>query len=106
MIELAIFLLVQLILNLIVRIVANSRVTYIFTSLATLIFGILIIVYPMWSWRIYDFIYPPDPNRSGCGMMQMAAAMFQWIAGVPTVLILQWVLNKYLHKKSKTQLSN
>ena len=107
MIELPIFLLVQLILNFIVRFVANNKVTYVFTSLATLIFGVLIIVYPMWSWRIYDFFYPPDPDdKVRCGMMQMGAAMFQWVVGIPIVIILRWVLNKYLHKNGRRQVIN
>lgn len=107
MIELLIFLLVQFILNLVIHFVANNRVTYVFTSLAALTFGVLILVYPLWSWRIYDFFYPPDPSDIGrCGMMQMGAAMFQWIVGTPIVLILQWMLNKYLHKSGKVKVTN
>lgn len=101
MIELLIFLSVQLIINFIIRLVANKRVSYVFISLAKLIFGILIIVYPIWSWRIYDFFYPPDPNGIHCGNMQVGAIMFQWIVGIPIVILLQWVLNKYLHKSNK-----
>jgi hypothetical protein len=99
MIELSIFIAMQLVLNFIIHVIANNKVAFLFTNLAILIFGILITVYPMWSWRIYDFFYPSDANDNfRCGNMLMGAAMFQWIVGTPLVIILQWFLNKYLRK--------
>jgi len=101
MIELLIFFSLQFILNLIIYMIRNQRISYVFTSLAMLFFGVLILVYPFWSWRIYDFIYPPDPTLEfRCGNMQMGAAIFQWLFGIPLVIALQWTLNKVMHKSS------
>lgn len=101
MIELLIFLSIQLIINFIIWLVANKRVSYIFISLAKLIFGTLIIVYPIWIWQIYEFFYPPDPNGINCGNIQLGIMMFQWVVGIPIVILLQWILNKYLHRSSE-----
>jgi hypothetical protein len=70
----------------------HARVTYVFGSLAVLFFGLLILIYPVWSWQIQDLLFPP-PHGAQCANIQIGGALFQWALGIPLVIFVQKLLN-------------
>ena len=99
MIETLTFIAGVFLINIVIRFLNKDKVTYIFSSLAPLTFGVLMLIYPFWSFKVYDFFYPPDPSEEfKCGNAYLGAMMFQWVIGIPVVYLVQRVLNKYLHK--------
>jgi len=102
MIETVLFLLGQILINIFIRGFKSDRLTYIFINFSYLIFCFLLLLYPYWSYKIIDVIYPPDPSLSfRCGNAQLGSVMFQYVIGGPVVIVTQHLLNKYFHKNSK-----
>jgi hypothetical protein len=97
MLEIFVFLLFQIIFNIIIRVIHIDRLTCVFVSLSLLVFGILILTYPSWSYRIYNFFYPSTPV-SKCGNAQIGAIFFQLFIGTPLVILFQLLFNRHFHK--------
>ncbi|MBK7212397.1 MAG: hypothetical protein IPH88_03660 [Bacteroidales bacterium] len=103
MLETIVFLSIQILLNLLVRIIRHDRLSYVFASLAGLIFSVLMLSYPFWSLNIYYLFYPEKLNPS-CGMLSLASMLFQWIIGLPLVILLQFLFNRFIHRISVLKL--
>ena len=94
------FIIGQAIINILIHLFPlGERNKYFFASLAPLIFGVLMLIYSIWSINVYDFFYPPDPNLEfRCGNQYLGVIMFGWIIGTPIVYFLQRLLNSLLFK--------
>ncbi|AXG74195.1 hypothetical protein DVK85_08065 [Flavobacterium arcticum] len=95
MFDLVAFLLLQFSINLLIKTFSNNYWKQLFRNLSYLFFVILMAVYP--------FIAAQRMNESGneginCGGYQFSIFTFLWVTGIPAVLLLQFLLNKFILK--------
>jgi len=100
MIELVVFLLVQIIINLLVKRFFNAHFKFLFLALSVFLFAILILVYPFFVVNFYFSTYKEGETR--CGNAYIGLVGFLWIIGTPLVILSQYLFNKYLFKLSKS----
>jgi hypothetical protein len=101
MIELAVFLLFQIIINLLVKRFFNGYRQYVFRSLAILAFSLLMLAYPFMLISFYfNNFYSEGKTR--CGNAYIGMVAFLWVIGTPLVLLFQYLLNRFLFKSNPT----
>lgn len=99
MFELLGFLIVQFILNLIVFKFLNKVHLKSYKRFSYFIFAILIIVYPIAISQFYNQLYFDSDDVEiikKCGMPLVGIVFFNWIFGFPSVLFVQFLLNKFI----------
>jgi len=79
MIETVVFLLGQIMVNFLIRWIDNTRLTIIFANLSFLLFGILLFLFPYFSYWMIDLYNPPDPSAFRCGNAQIGPVFFNML---------------------------
>ena len=102
MFDLVAFLLLQLSINLLVKTFSGIYWEQRFRSWSYAFFVILMMVYPFVAMQRLD-----SGGEGGikCGMYQFSIFTFLWVTGIPTVLVLQFLLNKFILKPTNKNIN-
>ncbi len=98
MIETLIFLIGQALINFLIKWIERPRITYLFSAFSITAFVVLLMFYARWSWRIEDVINPPLHTDFRCGNVYIGPFLFQWVIGIPLVILVQLFFNRRVHK--------
>lgn len=96
MIELIIFIIIQVIVTISVFKIVTERSKYIFYNLSPLVFALLMIVFPVFEILISNLFRSSDSIK--CGNASLGMMMFYWIIGTPIVYFLQKYLTRIYYK--------
>jgi hypothetical protein len=96
MIELLVFILIQIILNVLIKKIDIPRISYLFSAFSVTLFTILMMLYPYVSWHITFALDPPNSSFI-CGNAYLGPVLFQWVFGIPLVIIVQIFFNRRVH---------
>ncbi len=99
MIETLVFILGQILINTMIRKINIPKVSYIFSAFSVTFFTILMMLYPIVSWRI-TFALDPPYSSFICGSAYLGPVLFQWVFGIPIVIIVQIYFNRRVHHLS------
>lgn len=101
MFNLVAFLVLQIMVSLLVNAFSNTHWRMVFRSYSYPLFGILIVLYPL---TIPAEI--ADAEHGSGGLAGLGIRLFLWIAGIPSVMLLQFLLNRFIVKKPTNQNNN
>lgn len=96
MIETLVFILGQILINTLIRKINISRLSYLFSAFSVTFFIILMMLYPYVSW-IITFVLDPPNSSFICGNAYLGPVLFQWVFGIPLVIIVQIYFNRRVH---------
>ncbi|ALJ00696.1 hypothetical protein DC20_19080 [Rufibacter tibetensis] len=69
------------------------------TGVTYLVYLVFFLPYPFLTFEVDEYLNPQTTDLS-CGMPQFAWALFNWIVVIPTLFILQALVNRILVKSS------
>jgi hypothetical protein len=97
MLQLFIFIGLQIIINIIANLVLIDVNKKNIMSFAPLFFVLFLIIYSFFSWKILDYTLTPQDvalNPCGTGTLYVYGFLFQWLPGLPIVYFMQKRINK------------
>lgn len=96
MIETLVFILGQILINFLIKKINIPKVSYLFSAFSVTFFTILMMLYPNVSWLITFALDPPNSSFI-CYNAYLGPVLFQWVFGIPIVIIIQIFFNRRVH---------